>query len=88
MRTCALSTRMTDPKIVKLIERADGKPRRSVTSVNVRFEDKAVFDVLHKWSCLKDGQEISQVDAFNRLLVLAWEHPRAEVPRGIKVGKL
>jgi len=60
--------------------RTDGTPRRSLTSLNARFEDKAVFDLVHSWWCLRDGRALSQCDAFNRVLALALEHPEADLP--------
>lgn len=61
----------------------DGRPRRSVTSVNVRHDDKAIFDLIHAYWALRSGRRLSQWDAFRRVLELAAQHPAAEIPRDL-----
>lgn len=58
----------------------DGQPRRSVTSINVRAEEKRVFDHLHSFWELRVGRSLSQWDVFSRVLELALEHPKVEAP--------
>lgn len=67
------------------LPRTDGKPRRAYTSVNVRFEEKALFDHLHSWWSLRGPKPVAQVDAFSRVLALALEHPDADVPSDLVV---
>ena len=61
--------------------RLDGRPHRAVTSVNVRHDDKALFDHLHTFWSLRRGSPLRQWDAFRLVLELAVENPRAQVPR-------
>jgi hypothetical protein len=67
--------------------REDGEPRRAVTSVNVRREEKLLFDHLHSWWRLQDGAALSQVDAFSRVLALALENPRSNAPPELRGKK-
>ena len=60
------------------LPRLDGKPRRSLTSLNLRFEEKGVFDLVHAYWRL--DRPLSQPDAFSKLLFLAITNPQADVP--------
>lgn len=60
--------------------RLDGEPRRPVSSVNLRFEDKRVFDLLHSWWVMRGGSGLSQPEAFAILLRLALANPEADLP--------
>lgn len=64
--------------------RLDGLPRRAVTSVNVRHDDKALFDHLHTFWSWRRGRPLRQWDAFRLVLELAVENPRAQVPDEIR----
>jgi hypothetical protein len=66
------------------IPRTDGLPQRAVTCVNVRREEKAVFDHLVSWWRLECGEELTQWDAFSVLLAAALENPRLEAPRELR----
>lgn len=63
--------------------RTDGRPRRAVTSINVRHEDKAVFDHLHSWLVLRERQPLSQWDAFSVVLRAALGNPKLDVPSDV-----
>lgn len=67
--------------------RVDGEPRRALTSVNVRHEEKRVFDHLHSWWRMQDGQPMSQCDAFSRVLALALENPKVDAPQDLRREK-
>lgn len=67
--------------------RTDGQPRRALTSVNVRHEEKLVFDHLHSWWRLQAGAPMSQCDAFSRMLSLALEHPKVDAPQDLRRKK-
>lgn len=64
--------------------RTDGEPRRAVTSVNLRYEDKVRFDLLQAyWSHVR-GRPIKQWDAFSLLLAAAVQNPHADVPEELR----
>lgn len=67
--------------------RVDGLPRRALTSVNVRHDEKLVFDHLHSWWRLQGGRAMSQCDAFSRVLALALEHPKVDAPQELRRKK-
>lgn len=62
------------------LPRTDGEPRRAVTSVNLRHDDKALFDHLHTWWSLQEGRSLRQWDAFSILLAAALDNPRLQRP--------
>lgn len=62
------------------LPRVDGEPRRALTSLNLRREEKVEFDHLHSWWALRRGRPISQPDAFSILLALALENREADLP--------
>lgn len=63
--------------------RLDGQPRRAVTSLNLRFEDKRIFDHLHSWWSMREGSTLTQPEAFAILLRLALGNPAAELPEDL-----
>lgn len=62
------------------LPRIDSKPRRALTSLNLRRREKAVFDHLHSWWSLRRGHPLSQADAFSVLLTLALQNDGADLP--------
>lgn len=58
----------------------DVSPRRAVASVNVRRDDKAVFDALHAWWSVERRRPLTQWEAFSVLLAVALENPEFRVP--------
>lgn len=62
------------------LPRTDGLPRRAYSAVNARFDEKHAFDHLHTWWRLSSGEDLSQIDAFSRVLALALDHPDADAP--------
>lgn len=62
----------------------ESPPRRAVAGLNVRHEDKAVFDALQAWWSLERGRPLSQWDAFSILLAAALENPALVVPRVVR----
>lgn len=62
----------------------DGKPHRAVTSVNLRHEEKAMFDHLHSWWSLRHGRALRQWDAMSILLNLALSNPHADLPEELR----
>lgn len=62
------------------LPRIDSRPRRALTSLNLRRREKAVFDHLHSWWSLRRGQPVSQADAFSILLTLALQNEEADLP--------
>lgn len=63
--------------------RTDGRPHRAVTSVNVRHEDKAVFDHLHSFLVIRERRPLSQWDAFSIVLRAALGNPKLDVPADV-----
>lgn len=62
----------------------DGKPHRAVTSVNLRFEDKRKFDLMHAWWSLEQGVPLTQWDAVSILMAAALENPRLSLPADLR----
>lgn len=62
----------------------DGEPRRSVTSVNLRHEEKADFDVLQAHWARRLGRPLKQWDAFSVLMSYALSNPAADVPQELR----
>lgn len=44
------------------------RPRRGLATINVGYEDKAVFDAIQWWLAHHLGREVSQWDVFSYLL--------------------
>jgi hypothetical protein len=63
----------------------DGHPRRAVTCLNVRRDDKALFDHIQSYWALRSGRPMRQWDAFRRLLELAAAHPESEIPADLRL---
>lgn len=55
--------------------------RRGTASVNVRWEDKVVFDAIQAWASHRKGRYVSQWDAFSLILAAALGNQDAEVGR-------
>lgn len=53
---------------------------RAFSSVNVRREDKEVFDQLQKWWSAMEDRDLSQWDVFSRVLAFALEHRECSRP--------
>lgn len=66
------------------LPRLDGKPSRAHASVNLRKEEKALFDHLHSYWSLRAGRSLRQTDAFSLLLTLAVANPQADVPEEVR----
>lgn len=60
------------------LPRIDGEPKRSLSSLNLRFEEKKIFDLIHAYWRL--DAPLSQPDAFSRILHLAVTNPEADLP--------
>lgn len=71
------------PSRPPVLPRVDGRPSRALTSLNLRAEEKALFDHLHSWWSLRQGRSLRQADAFIILLALAMSNPAADVPEGL-----
>lgn len=69
---------------VKDLPQVDGQPRRSLTCVNARFEDKAVFDLLVAWWRLQGQRSLTHWDAFSVLLDAALNDPGLDVPAELR----
>lgn len=74
---------MRVPSLSLVIPRLDGLPRRSWASVNMRYEEKALLDLLHSWWCARFARPLTQPDVMSILLDLALENPRADLPPGL-----
>lgn len=53
--------------------------RRGTACVNIRHEDKAVFDAIQLWMSHRKGRSLSQWEAFSMVLAAALENKDAEV---------
>lgn len=53
---------------------------RTVTSINVRKEDKDVFLALQSWFSFVKGRPLAQWDAFSLLIDLAYGNAPDEMP--------
>lgn len=58
-----------------------------MTAINVRYEEKLLFDHVHTWWRMRKGQDLRQPDAFSLLLELALENPRADLPVDLEKKK-
>lgn len=58
--------------------------RRALACVNARREDKALFDMLHSYWCMRGTAPVSQPDAFRKLLEAALGNAQLDVPAGIR----
>jgi hypothetical protein len=66
------------PRDVELVP--DGPVVHFLASLQVRRDDKEVFDQLKAWWSLKRGREVTQWEAFTLVLAAALEHEEARVP--------
>jgi len=55
--------------------------RRGTACVNVRWEDKRIFDAIQLWASHRKGSPISQWDAFSMILAAALSNDDAEISR-------
>ena len=60
----------------------DGAVAPHLASLKLRKDDKVVFDQLKAWWSLRAGRELSQPEAFTRLLAAALESEDTHVPLG------
>ena len=58
----------------------DGAVAPNLASVKLRRDDKVVFDQLKSWWSLQAGRELSQPEAFTRLLAAALESEETRLP--------
>ena len=72
------------PRIPLALPRVDNEPRRALASLNLRHEEKRVFDLLHAWWALRTGSALSQQDAVSILLALALKNPDADLPQELE----
>ena len=71
------------PALSVTLPRLDGEPRRALACVNLRYEEKAVVDVVHKWWSARFARPLTQPDVMSLVLELAFENPRADLPPGL-----
>lgn len=76
------------PSLSVTLPRLDGEPRRAMSCLNVRHEEKALFDLVHAWWCARTTRRLTQADAMSLLLQLALENPRADLPPGLAVERV
>lgn len=57
---------------------------RGTASLNVRHEDKVVFDALQAWWSVERGRALPQWDAFSFLLAAALENPDVRLPEEVR----
>lgn len=53
--------------------------RRGTASLNIRHEDKAVFDAIQLWASHRRGRALTQWEAFSLILAAALGNKEAEV---------
>ena len=51
----------------------EGPVKRSTATINIRWEDKAVFDSVQTWLAYQKGRPVHQWDVFTFLLAAALE---------------
>ena len=78
-RTVPLSARALHLPTRPVLE-VEAPASRGVTCVNVRREDKALFDELQSWWSFTHGQPLSQWDTFTLLLAAALGNGDADLP--------
>lgn len=76
---------MRIPSLHLTLPRLDGEPRRAWASVNMRYDEKAVIDILQAWWKARFARPMTQPDVMSLLLVLALENPRADLPPGLSL---
>lgn len=59
-------------------------PRRAVSSVNLRREDKFVFDALQAWLSMREARPVPQWDVFTLVLAAALENPSFEAAEAVR----
>lgn len=75
---------MIDIPLLSLrLPRLDGEPRRALACVNLRHEEKALWDILAAWWSARSSRRLAQPDVMSLLLELALENPRADLPPGM-----
>lgn len=67
------------------LPRLDGEPRRSLSCVNIRHEEKAVLDLLASWWAARMARPLRQPDVMSHVLALVLTHPLADLPPGLVV---
>lgn len=75
---------VTPPRVPLDLPRVDGEPRRALASINVRRDEKRVFDLLHSWWSLRAESTLSQQDAASILFALALNNPDADLPADLQ----
>lgn len=60
---------------------AEAPVRRATACVNVRWEDKEVFDAVRAWLSYRRGRVVSQWDVFSFVLATALENDSSELAR-------
>lgn len=50
--------------------------------MNLRYDEKGAVDVVHAWWSARTGRNLTQPDVMSRILELAFENPRADLPPG------
>lgn len=55
--------------------------RRGTATINVRWEDKEVFDAIQRWASHRRGRSLSQWDAFSLVLAAALGNREADLGR-------
>lgn len=76
------------PSLSVVLPRLDGEPRRAWASYNLRYEEKAVVDLIQAWWSARMARPLSQPDVMSRVLELALENPRADLPPGLVEGRV
>jgi hypothetical protein len=62
----------------------DERPRRAFSSVNVRFEDKEIFDILQGHLTALRGRALPHWDVFNVLLAEWLDAHAGELPTSLR----
>lgn len=70
------------PNLWVTLPRMDGEPHRAWACFNMRYDEKAAVDVVHAWWSARTGINLTQPDVMSRILELAFENPRADLPPG------
>lgn len=74
--------------IIARLPQVDGEPRRALACMNLRREEKRVFDHLQSWWSLQMGQDLSQPDVVSIVLAAALRSGLVDVPGELAPGDL
>jgi hypothetical protein len=69
-----------DPSVRLVGLDVDVSPRRSVAGVNIRRDEKPIYDALLAWWSVERGRTLTQWEAFSILLSFALTHPELRLP--------